>query len=124
MQLSEYQCDSPLQMAQIKGYEPGKITVADKCYHQGIIISPQSIQTHAIKTLAELTAKDLACLIDMHPEVVLLGTGERQHFPAAEVLADLINLQIGTEVMDTAAACRTFNVLLAQSRQVVAFLLP
>ena len=120
MQINEYQADSNLQ---IKAYQPGSITVGNQCYQQSIVISPSSVHTVTPRTIAELTAKDLAFLIDLHPEVVILGTGNQQHFPAPELLADLIDHQIGTEIMDTSAACRTFNVLLAESRNVVAYLL-
>ena len=54
---------------------------------------------------------------------MLLGTGSRLHFPPAAVLMPLIAAQIGYEVMDTGAACRTFNVLAGEGRRVVAALL-
>jgi uncharacterized protein len=59
----------------------------------------------------------------MEPEVVLLGTGPRQHFPEASFAARFLRANVGFEVMDTGAACRTFNVLVAEQRRVVAVLL-
>ncbi len=59
----------------------------------------------------------------LEPELVLLGTGERQIFPAASVGAQFLRAGIGFEVMDTGAACRTFNVLVGEKRRVAALLL-
>ena len=57
------------------------------------------------------------------PELLLLGTGERQRFPAPGLLRPLIEARIGFEVMDLPAACRTFNILMAEGRLVAAALL-
>lgn len=57
-------------------------------------------------------------------EVVLLGTGPRQQFPRPEILRGLARAGIGVEVMDTLAAARTYNILMAEGRHVVAVLLP
>jgi uncharacterized protein len=72
---------------------------------------------------AELTLAHFERLRALQPEVVLLGTGDKLQFPAAELLAPLIQAQIGVEVMDRAAACRTFNLLAGDGRNVVAALL-
>lgn len=74
---------------------------------------------------AELQPADFEAVLALSPGVVLLGTGRRQVFPAAAALAALLTRGIGIEVMDNAAAARTFNVLAAEGRPVVAaFLLP
>ena len=67
-----------------------------------------------------LTAADLAPLLELEPEVVLLGTGASQVFPPAAVLAACLGRGIGIEVMSNAAAARTFNVLAGEGRRVVA----
>ena len=59
----------------------------------------------------------------LDPEIVLLGTGPRQIFPAASFRAQFLSAGIGIEVMDTGAACRTFNVLVSEQRRVVALLM-
>jgi len=59
----------------------------------------------------------------LEPELVLVGTGHRQEFPAAAFGAHFLKSGIGFEVMDTGAACRTFNVLVSEQRHVVALLL-
>jgi uncharacterized protein len=70
-----------------------------------------------------LTSTHLRAALDLQPEVVLLGTGTRLHFPSAEVLRPLIDAGIGYEVMDTGAACRTYNILMAEGRRVLAALI-
>jgi uncharacterized protein len=68
----------------------------------------------------ELRAEHFAGLLELEPELVLLGTGETFRYPAPVLLAALTGRGIGVEVMDTGAACRTYNVLAGEGRQVVA----
>ena len=76
-------------------------------------------------SVEELQAQDMQAVLAMEPSLVLLGTGARQRFPAAEVLAAVLARGIGIEVMDSSAAARTFNVLATEGRRVVAaFLVP
>jgi uncharacterized protein len=70
----------------------------------------------------ELTADHFARLAALKPELVIFGSGRRIRFLAPALLRPLIDARIGVETMDTAAACRTYNVLLAESRSVVAAL--
>ncbi len=70
-----------------------------------------------------LTADHFARIAALEPELVIFGSGARLRFPAAALLRPLIEAGIGVETMDTAAACRTYNVLLAEGRSVVAGLL-
>ena len=74
-------------------------------------------------TFESLVAQHFARLAAMAPELVIFGSGARLRFPAAALLRPLIDARIGVETMDTAAACRTYNVLLAEGRSVVAALL-
>jgi uncharacterized protein len=72
-----------------------------------------------------LSIADFRALLSLEPEVVLLGTGDRQRLPPAELYADFAARGIGLEVMDNRAACRTYNVLLPEFRDVaVALMLP
>ena len=70
-----------------------------------------------------LVADHFARVASLGPELVVFGSGARLRFPAAALLRPLIDAGIGVETMDTAAACRTYNVLLAEGRKVVAALL-
>ncbi|MBX9716908.1 MAG: Mth938-like domain-containing protein [Burkholderiaceae bacterium] len=72
----------------------------------------EDLQPEHFKALAEHT-----------PELVIFGSGARLRFPPASVLRALIDRRIGVETMDTAAACRTYNVLLSEGRAVLAALL-
>lgn len=70
-----------------------------------------------------LQAEHFGALAEYTPELVIFGSGARLRFPAASVLRALIDRGIGVETMDTAAACRTYNVLLSEGRAVLAALL-
>jgi len=70
-----------------------------------------------------LTIGDFEALLALGPEVVLLGTGSRQHLPSLELYADFAARGIGLEVMDNRAACRTYNVLLGEFRDVAVALI-
>jgi uncharacterized protein len=70
-----------------------------------------------------LSIGDFEALVALRPEVVLLGTGERQRLPGAALYADFAARGIGLEVMDNRAACRTFNVLLGEFRDVAVALI-
>jgi uncharacterized protein len=70
-----------------------------------------------------LTEIDFEQLVAQRPELVIFGSGERLRFPSPGLLRPLLEARIGIETMDTAAACRTHNVLLAEGRCVVSALL-
>ena len=70
-----------------------------------------------------LTAADFDRLADLGPELVIFGSGPRIRFPSPALMRNLMARRIGVETMDTAAACRTYNVLAGESRRVVAALL-
>jgi len=108
----------------IRAYAPGEIKINDEVFHRPLIVGSSTIAPGpAVRDAAELTAAHTADLMALQPELVLLGTGARQVFPAAEFGAQFLRAGIGFEVMDTGAASRTFNVLVAEHRHVVALLL-
>ena len=76
-----------------------------------------------VDAFAALSAEHFAALAALGPELVIFGSGSRLRFPPAALLRSLIERRIGIETMDTAAACRTYNVLRAEGRTVVAALL-
>jgi uncharacterized protein len=88
-----------------------------------ILTGSQVITSWEPNVLSELTATHMDVVLSLDPELVLLGTGARQQFPPMEVLNRFHRAQIGVEVMDTAAACRTFNILVAEGRYVAAALM-
>ena len=109
----------------ISAYGPGYFAVGERVVRGGIVISADGAVTPWPLVLpSDLDEERLRQVIACGPEVVLLGTGARQAFPAPELLRPFAENGLAVEVMDTPAACRTFNVLAAESRKVVAGLLP
>lgn len=92
--------------------------------HSCLISAGQLIEEWPPQEMSALTAEHLQAVADMAPELLLVGSGSRLQFPSGEQLAALVKLGIGYEVMDTAAACRTYNVLISEGRKVVAALFP
>lgn len=109
---------------QIRAYRPGSIQINEQFLQQSVIIMANQLIPHwTPQTFAELTAADLHVFIDLHPDLVLIGTGSILQFPPAAIYGELINAGIGVEIMDTHAACRTYNALTAENRNVAAGLI-
>jgi uncharacterized protein len=107
----------------INGYAPGQVRVNTRVYSRSVIVTPQAlVDDWPPQDLAGLTTEHVARLAELDPEIVLIGTGESQRFPPPAVLEPLLRRRIGIEVMDTAAACRTYNIVMAEGRQVAAAL--
>ena len=108
----------------VRSYEPGRVQVRDREYTNSTIISAASVvEDWPPRSVAELRAQHLLALTEGQPEVVILGTGDKQVFPEPSVFVTLIDLGIGCEVMDNSAACRTYNILMSEQRQVTLALL-
>ena len=107
----------------ITAYEAGALSVGGVAYRGSLMLSHQAApQPWAVADFADLNETALTAAVALGAEIVLIGTGTRLRFPPTAALQPLRAAQIGFEVMDTAAACRTYNVLLAESRSVVAAL--
>ena len=88
------------------------------------IIAPKLLKENwPPQSLGEITKEHLKIVIDLNPELVILGTGQTLEFPLASLTEMLFAQGIGVEIMDTAAACRTYNVLMHEGRDVVAALI-
>jgi uncharacterized protein len=108
----------------IRAYAPGELRIGDRTFRSSLIVAATTlIEDWRPRTADELRPADLEPALALGPEILLLGTGARQQFPGPELLAELYARRVGYEVMDTGAACRTYNVLLAEGRTVVAALL-
>ena len=108
----------------ISGYGPGWVGVnGEKITHSVIICSSGERIAWPAERFQDLEAGHFTQLAEVQAEVVIFGSGSRIRFPQAAWLQPLIAKRIGVETMDTAAACRTYNVLLAEGRAVVAALL-
>jgi uncharacterized protein len=109
---------------QIRAYKPGVIQVNDQTITSSVIIGPNKlVDNWEPQTISQLTHEHLKSIIEMHPTILLIGTGEKLQFPPIELYGDLINEGIGVEIMDTGAACRTYTALTAEGRNVVAALI-
>jgi uncharacterized protein len=105
------------------GYGDGYVAVNGARHGRSLVVSGDRLITDwPAASLAALTADHLAAIVELAPEIVLLGTGATFAFPEPALLAPLYKAGIGVEVMDTPAACRTYNILLGEGRNVVAAL--
>lgn len=121
MILSEDQSDATYQIQRISA---DNITINGQIYSNSLIISPDRLITDWKPTNIEtLTDDDLRLLLEFHPEIILLGTGKHSIIPSAKKLAPLLEKQFHVECMSTAAACRTYTVLISEGRKVVAGLI-
>ena len=105
----------------ISAYSPDGIIINNQNYRQSLVLSPEAISCPwSVNSIDELDEINTQIIIDMNPDVVLLGTGEQQRFPEARIYALFGQAGIGLEVMNNGALCRTFNILVAEDRAVVA----
>ena len=102
------------------------ITLLDRELSASFLLAPdKAVENWGVTDAAQLDAENVHALLALKPELVILGTGERQRFPAAAFMAGFLGQNIGIEVMDNAAAARTYTLLAGEGRQVVAaFILP
>ena len=107
----------------ISAWEPDAVRVGEEWLRGHLIVSAQHILLDWTVTTPEtLCAQDLQPAIDLAPEIILLGTGNRLTLPDAQLMTELAAQGVGLEIMDTPAACRTYNVLVHEHRDVVAAL--
>lgn len=108
----------------ITAYGAGYVEINKQKYAQNIIVmANQLILDWQVADLASLSAAHFEKLIALNPEVVLLGTGEKHHFLHPSIYQTLTAQGIPLECMTTAAACRTYNILMSEGRNVAAALL-
>jgi uncharacterized protein len=107
-------------------HEPGRVWVGANAFDHSVLVPWRGeVRRWEVARFEDLGPSHFDLLLDLEPEVVLFGSGERLRFPQPAWLRGLIERRIGVETMDTAAACRTYNVLAAEGRSVaVALLLP
>jgi len=108
----------------ISAYTSNDITINEKQYQQSLILSPEVLVCPSpINSIDDLNERTLQSVLDLNPDVVLLGTGENQIFPKPIIFGLFGEKGIGLEVMNTGALCRTFNILVAEDRDVVAIVI-
>ncbi len=105
----------------LRGVGADGVLVNDQTLDRSFILTPHElVENWRPVSIEDLLADDMLALLELNPVLVILGTGTRQQFPSAAVMAACLTRGIGIEVMDNAAAARTFNVLATEGRKVVA----
>jgi uncharacterized protein len=108
----------------IHAYSNTELVVGELRFTSSIIILPDRIISDwPIRAMEQLQTSDFEALLELKPDLVLLGTGERQLFPSQDGYRCLTGAGIGLEIMNTPAACRTYNILVGEGRRVAAALI-
>lgn len=115
--------DTPTTQFTVTAYGPGFVEINQVRHATNVIVTPDQVEPWPVANFEALAEHDFERLRDLRSEVVLLGTGSRQRFPRPQLTRPLTDARIGLEVMDTQAACRTYNILMAERRKVAAALL-
>ena len=107
----------------ITGYGEGYVTVNSQRHESSLIVMADKVMEWPVEAFDRLSQESFFILKDERLEILLLGTGPKQRFPHPSLTAPLAAAGIGLEVMDLKAACRTYNILVAEERKVAAALL-
>jgi uncharacterized protein len=105
------------------GYGEGYVLVNGERRDSSLVVLPERIEAWRPAAFDQLAAEDFAFLLALDAEIILLGTGSRQRFPHPRLTRALAEAHVGLEAMDVQAACRTYNILVAEERKVAAALL-
>ena len=104
----------------ITGYGDGYVEINQTPYAHAVLLSSDgAISEWPVESFEGLEASHFTRMVDLNPELILIGTGSKQRFPKPELLKSLILAKIGFEIMDSQAACRTYNILVGEGRQVL-----
>ncbi|BEI36803.1 Mth938-like domain-containing protein [Polynucleobacter sp. HIN7] len=105
----------------ITGYGIGFIEVNKTPYSQALIVQPDGeVMVWPVEESPDLTEDHFSLISGLQPELVIIGTGKKQVFLNPKILQPLIKAKIGFEMMDSQAACRTYNILMGEGRKVLA----
>lgn len=105
------------------GYGSGYVAVNTVRYERNVLVSPEAVVEWPVGDFETLTPADFQFIREAQPEILILGTGTTQRFPPLELARALAASGAGVEIMDTKAACRTYNILVAEGRKVMAAIL-
>jgi uncharacterized protein len=119
----KFTLESSSRVNLVRAYSRAELRIGEAQVRSSCIVSADRLITDwPPARLEALRPEDLEAIFALEPEVVLLGTGERQRFPPPDIRAAFAARGVGLEVMDLGAACRTYNVLVQEERQAVAAL--
>ena len=120
----KFQLQKPTGQNLFTGYGNGYFMVNNLRYERSLVVTPESvIEDWQVTDVGALSVPDFEFLRALKPTIVLLGSGAKLRFPRPELARCLAEDRIGLEVMDSTAACRTYNILTAEGRNVVAAVL-
>jgi uncharacterized protein len=102
----------------ITAYGDDYVKVNGARHDSSVIVTPNEVKAWSATDFEHLNEQDFAGLAQLGADIVLLGTGPRQRFPHPLLTASLGAARVGLEVMDLKAACRTYNILVAEERKV------
>jgi uncharacterized protein len=105
----------------ITSYDENSVSINNKAFTESLIISGRKLdESWDLKSINQLADEHIQQLLSFEPELIIIGTGNKLVFPSVEIYSTIINCGIGVDFMDTRAACRTYNVLFSEDRDVVA----
>jgi uncharacterized protein len=105
------------------GYGADYVAINNVRYQRNVVVSPQSVRDWPVGNFDDITTADFAFVAELSAEIVIFGTGAKQRFPRPELTRALAVLGAGLEIMDSKAACRTYNILASDGRKVAAAIL-
>ncbi len=107
------------QYQTVTGYDDSGVEINAERFNTSLIVMPETApRAWDVATFEALTAGHFAQIAADAPDVVILGTGERQRFVHPSLIGALVARHIGVECMDSKAACRTYNILMGEGRKV------
>jgi uncharacterized protein len=114
---------APSALNTFSGYGDGFVMVNGQRHERNVIVTPERLLPWEAQSFDSLTEEDFQPLLELAPEILLIGTGPKQRFPHPRLTRRLADKRIGVEAMDLRAACRTYNILMSEERRVAAALL-
>jgi uncharacterized protein len=119
----KFTLESSSRVNLVRAYSRAELRIGEELVRSSCIVSADRLITDWPPARFDtLRSEHLQAIFELEPEVVLLGTGERQRFPPADIRAAFAARRVGLEVMDLGAACRTYNILVQEERHVIAAL--
>ena len=114
------------QYQTVTGYEDDWVEINAQRFGHSLMVLPEvAPRAWPVTSFSALTSADFEVLAATEPDLVILGTGPQQRFAAPALLAPLMARRVGVECMNNQAACRTYNILMAEGRKVaLALILP
>lgn len=108
----------------ITAYDDNSVSINGKTFSQSLVVASTRLHEHwDIADIELLNSSHIELVLSFQPELIIIGTGKNLVFPAIEIYSGIIEHGVGVDFMDTGAACRTYNILMSEGRDVVAGLI-